>query len=206
MIKCGSLQLDENSRIEAKGTESSSGGSINIEVTSGGDVTGSGVIDVGVVASTYSGGGGGRAAVVGYGSITDAIVENVAMDGAFYYKSGAGSFYHRGVNQTSGNGGVRSSFRVEFGTMVDGVENALKSIFVDNGFVAVDPVFAENESLTVNYLYIADGSRLSVSTMIIYTGARLYFDGVLSTYGGIVAHGEVNSLSKLECQEQLFRE
>lgn len=123
-VSCGSLVLDADARIEAKGVGSGSGGSINIQLKDGGTVTGSGVIDVGVTEYTgshsFRRAGGGRAAVLDYGSITDEIVANFRMDGQKDNGgSGAGTVFHRRVCSTEGGDLiVRSTFKTSLATPI----------------------------------------------------------------------------------------
>jgi hypothetical protein len=166
-------------------------------VTGGGDVTGSGVIDVGVVASTYSAAGGGRAAVVGYGSIADAIVENVVMDGANYYKSGAGSFYHRGVDQLYGTVVVRSSFIATYNTPLDNISNVLHAIEVDKAnVVAVAHNTSEDFKLTT--LAMSAGSSLSLNS-----GLVLSNDYDLIVAGKLVINGNLATVRTLSVTDEL---
>lgn len=104
MITCGSMELEGS--ILARGQSTSSGGTVNIKVT-GGAVTGSGTIDVGVIDATNCGnigygGGGGRAAITGFGSIDQAVLDNVRMDGSRTCTAGAGTLFHK---QAQKNGG-----------------------------------------------------------------------------------------------------
>ena len=99
MITCGSMELEGS--ILARGQSTGRGGTVNIKVT-GGAVTGSGTIDVGVVDSgslcsntVGHGGGGGRAAITGFGSIDQAVLDNVRMDGSRTCTAGAGTLFHK---------------------------------------------------------------------------------------------------------------
>jgi hypothetical protein len=82
-IHAGDLDLKPKGTISAKGIGCSSGGSVNVKITDGGEVTGSGVID----ASAITGGGrmeksgGGRISLTGYSSVAETIISAATADG-----------------------------------------------------------------------------------------------------------------------------
>jgi hypothetical protein len=167
VIDCGSLELDATARIEAKGAGCASGGSINIKLKAGGAVLGSGVLDVGVTSHTANQqrfAGGGRVAVLDYGSITSGILENVVLDGQSRHGSGAGTLFHRKKGEV-GNVVVRSSFTPHPRTLVDGPASLVK-LNVDNTKVVYE-VPENSGTLSVTTLVQSKSSSLKTMASLV---------------------------------------
>ena len=113
-IECAALHMEDQSHIESLGDTSSSGGSVNVRVTNGGPVEGSGVIDVGTdLSGTRTGyASGGRASITGYGAMSQAILDNARMSGQTVspgnIASAAGTFYFRPSGKEGGGLIIRS--------------------------------------------------------------------------------------------------
>ena len=136
-ITAGSMVLD--GKITAQGRYTSSGGSVNIQIADhwGRSVSGTGSIDVGVQnsgsGSDYA--GGGRVAIVGYTTISQAIIDNVRLDGALTTKGGSGTLYLESIYQKAfGQLVIRSTYSAAFDTPIAG-RQTLCSITVNNANV-----------------------------------------------------------------------
>eukprot|EP00039_Didymoeca_costata_P011464 m.160985 g.160985 ORF g.160985 m.160985 type:complete len:1060 (+) comp15182_c0_seq3:351-3530(+) len=183
----GSLVLD--GRIEARGICSASGGTVNIHVT-GGTASGNGVIDVGVTHcdDEDARGSGGRAAIYGYSTISEAILSNARMEGPSEKAAGGapGTFFYRsGEEEKAGNGNlIVRSHRSFLGTQTcaDGFEDG-KLLKVDIEAATVD---LKTKTIT---MFEVSPSRIEVSA----TGVKYGNDTVLnenSVYS--VEYGDVD--------------
>jgi len=98
-ITASSAQI--NGTITARGNGCGSGGSINIDITNGGSITGTGSIDVSVSPyQNYWYGSGGRVAISGYSTLSTTIAKNVVLDGGSF--GGCGTAFFRSVLDTTG--------------------------------------------------------------------------------------------------------
>ena len=140
---------------------------MNIKLKNGGDVKGSGVIDVSVGRDSYSASraGGGRASITGYGSLPEAIITKVNMDGQPVNSNGAGTFYYKPL-VGEGNVLVRSTFRTyvqtDIGQNEQGAPTILNLLHIDDCKVRYD---MSSSVLTVTTLKLQSGSgaRLEIA-------------------------------------------
>eukprot|EP00729_Bicosta_minor_P026854 gene26854-19885_t len=181
-IVCGSIRLDTNAQIVAKGAGSASGGTINIQLRNGGNVEGAGLIDVGVTAYTgshsFRRAGGGRVAILDYGDLSAAILNRVGMDGQKKQLSGTGTMYHR-KNGEAGNILVRSTFTTTMDTAIDGPS---------------DLVQFEVEKAKVTYSIPSSKSKLECDKVVLTSNSLVYIKTTLDLTEGL----EIPSSTRME--------